>query len=146
MGRTQTVSGKLGRTAPMRRKDFLRARSGAVFHSPIFVMQAVRRNGQDQDTNRFGITVTLRNGNAVVRNRIRRRLRNALTQCARSNMVGSTDYVLIARRAALTSDFAELTAELERGLDRLRVKLAHNGVNDNTVQSMPATLTDQKKI
>jgi ribonuclease P protein component len=71
------------------------------------------RNRADQAPARVGFTVTKKIGSAVVRNRLKRRLREA----ARLGLAGAPaghDYVLIGRAAGLTRDFAALVADLER--------------------------------
>lgn len=68
---------------------------------------------------RFGFTVTRQVGNAVIRNRIRRRLREAVRLAAAKEAVPGTDYVLIARKPALTLPFDRLIADLTSGLAAL---------------------------
>ena len=62
--------------------------------------------------------MTKKIGNAVVRNRIRRRLKAAVGLAAGGAAAG-TDYVLIGRRAALTLPFDRLTADLMSGFAAL---------------------------
>jgi ribonuclease P protein component len=66
---------------------------------------------------RVGITVSSRVGNAVVRNRVRRRLRAALTE-RYPRLPTSHDVLVIARPAAATAPYAELSAALDRLLSR----------------------------
>jgi ribonuclease P protein component len=73
----------------------------------------------DERPARFGFTVTKKIGNAVVRNRIRRRLREAVRLGGAKEAVPGTDYVLIGRRAALTLPFARLVADLTSGISAL---------------------------
>lgn len=72
----------------------------------------------------LGFTVSKKVGNAVERNRARRRLKavaaEVMPRCASAN----TDYVVIGRRAALTRPFAELKADLDKALRRTN---AHQG-------------------
>jgi ribonuclease P protein component len=75
-----------------------------------------------------GFTVTRKTGNAVERNRIKRRLR-ALADRMHDEFSGSTDYVIVARRAALDAPFGALGADLsaairaaDRKLDRPAVQ------------------------
>ena len=65
---------------------------------------------------RFGLTVTKKVGCAVERNRIRRRLREALRTPGLAAKAGH-DYVIVARRDALTAPFAVLVNELSQALE-----------------------------
>lgn len=67
---------------------------------------------------RLGITVTKKIGNAVVRNRVRRRLREAVKQAA-EHATAATDYVVVARPAALTLQFERLVTDLTNGFEFL---------------------------
>ena len=74
---------------------------------------------------RFGFTVTKKIGNAVVRNRIRRRLREAVR--AASGLfpagpflpAGPLDLVLLARQEALGINFQSLVADIARAVETL---------------------------
>jgi ribonuclease P protein component len=68
---------------------------------------------------RFGFTVTKKLGGAVVRNRIRRRLKAAITLVADGIAKPDHDYVLVARLAAFDRDFEALKKDLERALHRV---------------------------
>lgn len=83
-----------------------------------------RENADAGSKARFGITVTKKIGNAVERNRIKRRLREIVRQAARVAALPGHDYVLVANRAALDDDFATIAAEVSRGLDRINRKRA----------------------
>jgi ribonuclease P protein component len=65
------------------------------------------------------LTVSKQVGNAVERNRVRRRLREMVRLTAGSKMRAGHDYVLIARRAALAMPFHEIRQELDAGLGRV---------------------------
>ena len=71
---------------------------------------------------RVGFTVSRKVGNAVVRNRVRRRLREIARQVIPLEARSGLDYVLIGRQAALTRDFAVLRRELQEALKRLKVQ------------------------
>lgn len=83
-----------------------------------FTLQARRREANEtaSPASRFGLTVTRKSGNAVQRNRIRRRLRDAVRQIAGKHAAPGHDYVIIAKADALTKSFCELTRELTHGL------------------------------
>ena len=84
---------------------------------PGMVVQA--RDRKDEAEPRVGFTTTKKLGNAVIRNRIRRRLREAarltLPEVARRGF----DYVLIGRAGAADRPFAELQKDLNSALKRL---------------------------
>ncbi|MBU3888144.1 ribonuclease P protein component [Methylosinus sporium] len=111
------------KTKPRRlrkRREFLRAaKSGLSRGARAFKLQAAAREGEDAEAPRFGFTVTKKVAGAVGRNRIRRRLREALRLCGASGLPGY-DYVFVARPEALTAPFLELTAQIADGLTKLR--------------------------
>jgi ribonuclease P protein component len=103
-----------------RRAAFKAVASGKRVSRPGFVLQALSPGGsQGNRAPRFGFTVTNKIGNAVVRNRIRRRLREAVRLAAGAEAKPGTDYVLIGRRAALTLQFDQLVTDLLSGLAAL---------------------------
>jgi ribonuclease P protein component len=83
-----------------------------------FVLQALRAPNDAHPTARFGFTVTKKIGNAVVRNRIRRRLREAV-RLTEAKAEPDVDYVLVGRRAALSLEFDRLVADLLTGYTAL---------------------------
>jgi len=104
-----------------KRADFVRAAKGARVTSRAFALQARKRageNGADEGP-RVGFTVTKKVGVSVVRNRIRRRLREAVRLGKKLPLRPDHDYVLIARREALSMEFRALSLELERALQKL---------------------------
>ena len=82
---------------------------------PGFVLLAHPNGGQGQ---RFGITVTKRIGNAVVRNRMKRRFRALLREVLPGHGLPDTDHVLIGRECGVERDFALLRGELLAALSR----------------------------
>ena len=69
---------------------------------------------------RVGFTVSRKVGNAVIRNRVRRRLREAARQVIPGQARPDLDYVLVGRQAAIARDFAALRQELFEALKRLK--------------------------
>jgi ribonuclease P protein component len=84
-----------------------------------FALQARKRESGTDAGARVGFTVTKKVGVSVVRNRIRRRLREAVRLGKKLPLRPDHDYVLIARREALSMEFSALSLELERALQKL---------------------------
>ncbi len=99
------------------RPDFIRASGGGRVHSRSLSLQAYRRGNDDAPVagSRVGLTVTKKVGNAVERNRVKRRFREALRAPALP-VRPDHDYVIVARREALSAPFASLVGELRRCL------------------------------
>jgi ribonuclease P protein component len=97
------------------RREFLAAAMGRKAARPAFVLQALRR--ADDDPPRFGFTVSKRTSkSAAERNRIRRRLREAVRLTAEAHAHRGHDYVLIGRHGSLKEGFANLQAALASAL------------------------------
>jgi ribonuclease P protein component len=98
-----------------RRSEFLAAAAKgrrAAVHG--LVLQALPRD--DQALARLGFTVTKKVGNAVVRNRTRRRLKEAARLHLRDHPATGVDLVLIGRDTTRRRPFAELIDDLRRAL------------------------------
>jgi ribonuclease P protein component len=83
---------------------------------PGLVLQALPRN--DVEPARLGFTVTKKIGNAVIRNRTRRRLKEAARLVLTEQPVSGVDLVLIGREGTAKRDFAALQDDLRRALTR----------------------------
>src|SRR5690349_20393208 len=92
-----------------RRADFVATASGNKAPTGAFVLQARARS--DSAAARVGFTVTRKTGNAVERNRIKRRLRELVRLSGAATMQKGHDYVLIGRRSALNAPFEKMTSE-----------------------------------
>lgn len=69
---------------------------------------------------RVGFTVSRKVGNAVVRNRVRRRLREIAREVIPQMARADQDYVLVGRQGAIARDYLALRAELGEALKRLK--------------------------
>lgn len=107
-----------------RRAEFLRvAAKGRKAPVHGLVLQALVRD--DDAPARIGFTVTKKVGNAVVRNRTRRRLKEAARLLLRDEPVAGADLVVIGRDSTRRRDFVELMDDLRRALRKTGV--AHAG-------------------
>ena len=102
------------------RGDFLRVAAGRVRAvRPGFVLQAAPQPGETAPALRVGFTASRRVGNAVARNRAKRRLRAAADAVLSQRGKPGTDYVLIARAGTGERPYAELLDDLESALRQL---------------------------
>lgn len=108
-------------TTLKKRSEFLRIRGGARCPTPPFVLEMKPRvePAAVSAPPRFGFTVTKAIGGAVDRNRIRRRLKAAVTAIADTSARRGQDYVIIARKDALDIPFEALKKDLERAFHRV---------------------------
>lgn len=114
-----------------KRAEYLRLRGGARCATPSFVLETRARAGEADAAQpsrkapataagpRFGYTVTKKLGGAVVRNRIRRRLKAAVALVAPEHARAGHDYVLVGRALARERAFEDLKKDLERALHRV---------------------------
>ncbi|RCL01436.1 MAG: ribonuclease P protein component [Candidatus Tokpelaia sp. JSC085] len=101
-----------------KRAEFLFVRGGEKYRGPFFLLELRKRSldtapGQNGPA-RVGFTVTRKNGNAVVRNRIRRRLREAVRTTLAGYFAPGTDYVIVAHPGIISVPFDHLVQELKR--------------------------------
>ena len=98
-----------------KRADFLAANRGVRVARPGFVLLAHPNGGKGR---RFGVTVTKKIGNAVVRNRMKRRFRELLRAALPDHGLADHDHVLIGREGGVERNFAMLGEELSAALAR----------------------------
>lgn len=118
-GRPLSPGEPLGRLT--RRAEFQRVARGRRVSAETFTLQSRRR----EETNsvagaRAGLTVTRSVGGAVERNRVRRRLKEALRAARPLEAEGDHDYVLMARREALGRRFAALVDDVRKAFGAAR--------------------------
>jgi len=107
------------------RSEFLAAATGAKAPVTGFVLQALDR--REDGPVRVGFTCSKKVGNAVERNRVRRRLREVVRLAPPDRMRPGHDYVLIGRRAALDLPFERMVEDFDRALRRLHAAPTGSG-------------------
>ena len=101
--------------------DFQRiSRLGKKCVFPAFIMQVLKQEKGD-GTFRLGLTVSGKVGNAVVRNRAKRRLREMVRLCVAPEKLAGFDIVLIGRATATERDFSLMKEDFLQGLAKLGV-------------------------
>jgi ribonuclease P protein component len=98
------------------RPQFLAVRAGEARRGKTFLLEVLDRQ-QPEEPPRVGFTVTKKHGNAPERNRMRRRLREAVRISAGFAMANGHDYVIVARRDVLNISFSELKDRLAERIE-----------------------------
>lgn len=98
-----------------KRAQFLNAARGSRAGRTGFSLQTIPAEEAQAG---LGFTVTKKVGNSPERNRIRRRLRAAARACA-GGFLPQHDYVLVGRREALTTPFAQIVADLTSAIKKV---------------------------
>ena len=98
-------------------RDFQRAKSGLFYRSKSFLLQAY----EDKTYNkvRVGYTVSKQNGNAVVRNKIKRRLRVIAKNIIGEYGIKNWNYVVIGKKNSLVEDFKNLEFEMNTAIKKI---------------------------
>ena len=125
-----------------KRSEFLRVRGGRRWSTPAFLVEcrvrseSIAKNHEEICCKsshctmerdhpktvtgaRFGFTVTKKMGNAVVRNRMLRRLRAVIGELAPKFADQAFDYVIVARRPAFDRDFSDMKNDMRTAFNRL---------------------------
>ena len=98
-------------------KDFKRLKCGKFHRSQSFLLQGMENFNSKKP--RMGYTVTKQNGNAVIRNRIKRRLKSAAQDVFNNIEDKRWDYVMIGKKNALIISFDKLKSEIEFAINKI---------------------------
>lgn len=98
-----------------KRAEFIKVARGPAVRMPGFVLQYLKGGVEEL---RVGFTVTKRQGDAVTRNRIKRRLREAVRFAVAANGFAPGDYVLIGRKDSLALSFDALQKNITQAFGK----------------------------
>lgn len=116
------------------RHEFITLRDkGLKQVTPVFILQAFARG--DNGAPRYGLTASKKTGNAVRRNRARRRMRALIRHCLAEQAQTGWDYGLIARYDMADVAFEDAVALLNKAI----VKIHSKAVPKNTAKHEPAS-------
>lgn len=105
-----------------KRAEFLRVSGvGKRAPTPSLILQAAPQDANAEHPMRVGYTASRKVGNAVKRNRAKRRLRAAVREVLGPHATLNHDYVLVARSATVDRRWNDLRADLRGALKRLKL-------------------------
>ncbi len=119
-----------------KRQEFLAAARAVKCATPGLVLQARPRS--DEEAPRAGFTVTRKVGNAVIRNRARRRLKEAAREVLSVQAKAGYDYVLVGRQETLTRAWTDLLADLSNAISRVHSNEPTSGRTNRDARSAGA--------
>ncbi len=111
------------------RAAYLAARNGARATAPTMRIEAIKCETVDNPA-RIGLTITKKNGNAVMRNRIKRRMRAAIISVCEDEMRRDHDYVFISRPNALSASFETLLDDARALIEKSHKRLDQKSVRN----------------
>ncbi len=141
-GKQEPAGEPLGRLT--KRVEFRRVSRGRRVSVETFTLQSRRREATEREGSsspRVGLTVTKTVGRAVERNRVRRRLKEALRAAAPLEAESDHDYVLMARREALGRRFAALVDDVRHAFRAAR----RGGVDSHGRRSVVSAPKDKDR-
>jgi ribonuclease P protein component len=96
------------------------SKAGKRWVTPAFILLALPRDNTDSPF-RTGLTVSRKVGNAVTRNRVKRRLREMVRGAVDVNILPSFDVVIIGRTEAKNRDFVQMKQDFVHALRKLGI-------------------------
>lgn len=113
-----------------KRKDFLRVAKGSFVATHNMVLQAAFSLSDINEIN-VGYTATKRIGNAVIRNKSKRRLRAVVRECLLDYALPNIDYIFIARLSTHNCNFEELKKDTIYAIKRINKNFTQQENNKN---------------
>ena len=106
-----------------KRKDFIKLNKfGKKYYGINFILQKYIYPNQEEAVLKFGFTATKKLGNAVIRNRAKRRMRSLITFCLKNDNKAfkvNSSYVLVAKKTLIKASFINLKDEIKECLNKL---------------------------
>ena len=105
------------------RADFQRLTSSRRKHATrgLVLQVAAQPAGRDTTQPRIGFTASKKVGNAIARNRAKRRLRALAREVLQPRVQPSLDYVLVGRHTTVTRPWSKLVQDLETAIERTQL-------------------------
>lgn len=122
-----------------KRAQFLHVRAGVRAARPNVLVEARRR--AETGPMGVGFTASKKVGGAVIRNRAKRRLREAARQLLPAHGLSGVDYVLVARQSTPDADWAALLDDLKSALIRLAADLQTGATSERRPRAQPKRQT-----
>lgn len=119
-----------------KRSDFLKANRGWRWVSPAFIL-LIHPRGDGEAGSRAGYTVTKKTGNAVVRNRIKRRFRALVREILPERGIKGADHVFIGRSDAAEYNWTAMQGDLIKALERYHKNPDHRPRRPDRRKSKP---------
>ena len=106
-----------------KRKDFILSNKfGEKYFSKNFILQKYTNSDKKKTGLKFGFTATKKIGNAVTRNRVKRRMRSLIASCLQNDTPvfdDNSSYVLVAKTPLIKASFINLKDEIKGCLNKL---------------------------
>jgi ribonuclease P protein component len=113
-----------------KRPEYLYVARGERWVTTSFVLQVRKRASDENLPARTGFTASRKVGNAVLRNRARRRLKEAARLGLQEHLLLGHDYVVVARGAAQSYSFSKLLNDMTISARRVHKKLIRYGLRE----------------
>ena len=126
-----------------KRRDFLRVAQGIRMVVSTVILQAAPSLSEEKVPFKVGFTTTKKLGKAVVRNRIRRRLRAAVRDVFPQRALDNVEYVLIGRYNTICCSYKELKSDIKWALKKAN-NMIENGIYQSQEPTKPTKIEDDK--